>query len=513
LKPASELPEAERIELCAEVATPRSVLTSRPVLAVAGVLFLGVVAELVPGLAALRVLTPRPAEEEREAPPPAQPPLEVGEALLNDDTRSGKDVAPPPESPSRARFGSAPGEVGASVDTQPNLAVIDPSGTALDHFFNALQRTQRKVPGAVTRITHFGDSIVVSDYVSSTLRRRFQEHFGDAGHGFTLIANAWPAYVHEGVERYATVGWKVSRVVGPLAADGLYGLGCVSFTADKNVLARFSTVAKGDQGRSVSRFVVLYLEQPAGGSFRVSVDGTPREVVSTEGPIKRSRFHEVRVSDGPHELEIFTQSGVSRLFGVVLERDEPGVVLDAIGIQGARIRFLDKQDDAHWAEQLAARAPSLLVYQFGANESADGLLYPMEDYHRTMKEVLVQGQRAVPQASCLVIGAMDRASKRGEELVSLRVIPSIVEKQRLAAAEAGCAFFDTYAAMGGQGSMPRWVRRGLAQADFTHPSSVGSDVIGTWIYRALMQRYGEFASRKDGAKPSAAPASSSPNRR
>ncbi|HYO98444.1 MAG TPA: hypothetical protein VER33_28265 [Polyangiaceae bacterium] len=513
MKASSELPEAERIELCAPVATPRSVLTSRPVLAVAGVLLLGVIAELVPGLAALRVLTPRPAEEQREPPPPAQTALEVGEALLNDDTRSGNELAPQAQAPSRAPFGSAPGEPDASGDTQAKVSIVDPSGAALDRFFIALERTQRKVPGAITRITHFGDSIVVSDYVSGTLRRRFQEQFGDAGHGFTLIANAWPAYVHEGVERYATVGWKVSRVVGPLAADGLYGLGCVSFKADKNVLARFSTVEKGEQGRRVSRFVVLYLEQPSGGSFRVSVDGTPREVVSTDGPVKRSRFHEVRVSDGPHELEVFTQSGVSRLFGVILERDEPGVVLDAIGIQGARIRFLDKQEDAHWAEQLAARSPSLLVYQFGANESADGLLYPMEDYHRTMKEVLAQGQRAVPEASCLVIGAMDRASKRGEELVSVRVIPSIVEKQRLAAAEAGCAFFDTYAAMGGSGSMPRWVRRGLAQADFTHPSSVGADVIATWIYRALMQRYGEFVSRTGDARPNAAPASSSPSRR
>ena len=170
-------------------------------------------------------------------------------------------------------------------------------------------------------------------------------------------------------------------------------------------------------------------------------------------------------------------------------RPESLIGCSGIRIQGARIRFLDKQDDAHWAEQLAWRKPDLLIYEFGANESSDGFLYSMADYHRTMKDVLTQGQRALPESSCLVIGAMDRATKVGDEIVSLRVIPAIVEEQRTTAAEVGCAFFDTYVAMGGARSMPTWVRRGLGQADMTHPTAVGSEVIGNWVYRALMQGY------------------------
>src|SRR3954454_8861497 len=116
----------------------------------------------------------------------------------------------------------------------------------------------------------------------------------------------------------------------------------------------------------------------------------------------------------------------------------------------------------------------------------------MADYRRTMKEVIAQGQRALPNASCLVIGAMDRAAKVGDEIVSMRVIPAIVAEQRAAAAEGGCAFFDTYTAMGGVRSMPTWVRRGLGQADMTHPTAIGSEVIGNWIFRALMQRYNGY---------------------
>ncbi|HVR18482.1 MAG TPA: GDSL-type esterase/lipase family protein, partial [Polyangiaceae bacterium] len=248
-------------------------------------------------------------------------------------------------------------------------------------------------------------------------------------------------------------------------------------------------------GRSVSRFVVAYAEEPRGGRFQVRVDGKDTSVVDTHGTELRARYHEVAVPDGPHELELQTLSGESRLFGVVLERRGPGVVLDAVGIQGARIRFLDKQDDAHWAEQLRSRGHDLVIYEFGTNESGDGFLYPMADYHRTMREVIEQGQRALPESSCLVIGAMDRAVRQADELVSVRVIPSLVEEQRKVAAEIGCAFFDTYAAMGGRGSMPVWVRRGLGQADLMHPTGAGAERISDWVFDATMRGYSAFRAR------------------
>ncbi len=465
---------------------------SRASIAALTVLALGLFTERLPVLEPFRILHPRKAREptgERHAE--AVP--RVGEARLTNETRPRNELAQPDSASlelalhAQQRAGDVPLP---SIDAaDPPLPFVDPSGHALDGFFRALTATARKDAHAVTRVAHFGDSIVVSDLVSGTLRRKLQAQFGDSGHGFMLIANAWPAYFHNDVTRFATAGWSVSRIVGPYAADGLYGLGGVSFKADRNVLARFGTANTGPFGRSVSRFTLDYLADPGGGTLQVSVDGVPKALLDTRGPRIESAYYTVDVPDGEHEFELFTKSGVSRAFGVVLERDTPGVVLDALGVQGARIRFLDKEDDAHWAEQLAWRRPDLLIYEFGANESGDGFLYPMADYHRTMKDVLVQGQRARPGSSCLVIGAMDRAAKVGEEIVSLRVIPALVAEQRRTSAEVGCAFFDTYTAMGGARSMPTWVRRGLGQADMTHPSALGAEVIGNWIFRGLMQAY------------------------
>ncbi len=477
-----------------DASSPRDVFRSRPVIAALLVAGCALGLELTPTLARLRLFGKRPSHEPTVAVATALPASSVGESKL------GLETTAPGAAPGATQLAPAEAQEAKALEQAPPVPLLDPTGVALDGFFAALTRTEKKLPGAVTRIAHFGDSIIVSDYVSGTLRRRLQTAFGDAGHGFVLVANAWPAYFHNDVSRYATAGFSVSRIVGPYAADGLYGLGGVSFNTPPNVLARVGTAESGDYGRNVSSFTLYYLEQPNGGTLEVSVDGGPPRELSTAGAVISSKTHVVKVADGSHQLSLQTKRGTSRLFGIVLEREGPGVVLDALGVQGARIRFMDKQDDQHWADQLKLRSPNLLVYEFGANESTDGFLYSMADYHRTMRDVLEQGKRALPGASCLVIGTMDRAAKVGDEIVSLRVMPDLLANQKQAALDAGCAFFDTWTAMGGARSMPRWVKKGLGQADMTHPTAVGAEIIGTWIYRALLQSYQSYGKSKRPAE-------------
>jgi len=486
------------------VTTPTVVLRSRPVLAAVLVTALAGAGQAYGKSDWLRVFSAKPG------PPPADVSLlsaedqVAGDSSLDQETTQRAELA----QPERVELPAAPrGPIAEQQDDfvappvdekKPPRSIEDPSGS-MQRFYAALARTGAGRPQAVTRIAYHGDSLVASDYVTATLRRKLQSQFGDAGHGFVLVANAWPAYFHNDVFRFASPGWSVSRVVGPYAADGLYGYGGVSFKGPPGVRARFGTATKGERGRNVSVFRLAYLEQPHGGELVVNVDGKEVRVIDTSADAKRSAFADVEVADGEHMLEIVTRRSTVRAFGVALERKGPGVVLDAVGIQGARIRFLDKQDDAHWAQQLQWRSPDLLVFQFGANESGDGFAYSMEDYHRTMKDVLVQAMKAVPNASCLVTAAMDRARKVDDVMVTHPIIPHIVKEQEATAKEVGCAFWNTYEAMGGRGSMAKWVRRGLGQADLTHPSGVGAEILGNWIYRALIEGYEEY--RKANTKP------------
>ena len=89
-----------------------------------------------------------------------------------------------------ARSGSAlkitiPEEDYAGVKVQ----IEDPRGV-MAGFYEALARTARQEEGAVTRISHWGDSAIATDKITAVARLLFQQRFGDSGHGFILRTRA-----------------------------------------------------------------------------------------------------------------------------------------------------------------------------------------------------------------------------------------------------------------------------------------------------------------------------------
>jgi len=496
--PRAPREKASLAENSDEDATRRA-LTGKPALSLVVLLALAAMAELVPRLRPFRVLTAH-VQPSPPASAIAAPVASIGEAELGRTSDSHPDLAQPEvleAAPRRAHGPIATDDEVApehgATDTSP-IPIVD-ERRSLDRFFSALAKTEKKQPEASSRIVFFGDSVVASDFGTGTLRRLLQKRFGDGGHGFVLAASAWPQYFHNDIYRFADKGFHVSRVVGPRAADGLYGLGGVSFSGPPGLRSRVGTAKSGSFGRRVSRFEIAYLSEPGGGLLNVSLDGAPVKTIDTDAQGKHTGFAKIETTDGEHELELLTARSTVRLFGMVLERDEPGVVLDAIGLVGARLRTLDESDDTNFAEALAWRSPNLVAFQFGANESGDGFAYPMPEYHRTMRAFLEQVARDVPNAACLIVGAMYRARKVESHLETVPVIPLIVEEQRKVAAEVGCAFYPTYEAMGGRGSMAGWVKRGFGAGDYTHPTSWGADQLGRWIYSALMDRYAEYRRR------------------
>ena len=108
-----------------------------------------------------------------------------------------------------------------------------------------------------------------------------------------------------------------------------------------------------------------------------------------------------------------------------------------------------------------------------------------------------------------MVGPLDRATKTSDGYGASAFVPKLANAQRQVAHEAGCAYWDTFGAMGGSGSMGIWVQRGLGQADLAHPSGAGAEVLGNWIYLALMDGYEAFKQRESGKSGASAPATAS----
>jgi lysophospholipase L1-like esterase len=63
------------------------------------------------------------------------------------------------------------------------------------------------------------------------------------------------------------------------------------------------------------------------------------------------------------------------------------------------------------------------------------------------------------------------------------------------------AFWNTFEAMGGEGSMGRWVKATpqLGAWDYTHPTPLGAEAIADLFFKALTSGYVAYASRTEGA--------------
>lgn len=433
-----------------------------------------------------------------ESPVIAAPVLTQGETKVeaseNQATVTNALPAGPTES-SKAKE-DTPSEKAGSPAAKPAVGIDDPSGKALDAFYTQLTKSKKKEANAITRVMHFGDSMVVSDYVSGTMRRRMQAEFGDAGHGFILTANPWEYYFHNDLVHGASAGWSSSRVVGPLNRDNMYGLGGATFTGTPGATAWFGTSVSSTYGRKVGRFDVYYLETENGGDVDAKADGKT-EHFSTKGAagVKKSAVKSIPVTDGEQRLTLKVLSGSPRIFGVALERDNAGVVYDAIGLSGARAQLWNQIDQPHFAEQLGLRKPNLVILHFGTNESETGI-GTAEAYEKEVRTLVEKVRSAAPNASVLILAPLDRAEKDDKGAMRTKpIIKRIVQSQKNVAAATGSAFFNTYEAMGGEGTMAIWVRKGLAGSDLTHPSAQGAEIIGDLLFKALMADYAEWQKK------------------
>jgi lysophospholipase L1-like esterase len=370
--------------------------------------------------------------------------------------------------------------------------IEDPSGQTLAPLFAALQNVEAN--GGQARISHYGDSPITNDGITATVRRKLQQRFGDAGHGFILAAKPWGWYQHDGIVQDAR-GWQ-SNPLWISRGDHLFGFGGASFTASApGAYASFGTVATSELGRSVAGFDVYYLAQPGGGTLEVEVDGLPAGRIVTADATTHSGFHHINVKPGEHKLMLRpADNGEVRVFGVALDSGARGVQYDSLGVNGAFIGLLAHyQDEAHWTEQLRQRRPDLVILAYGANES-EYENWPMEQYEADTREVVRRIRAALPKASIMFVAPMDRGQRGpGGTIITRPMIPKLVAAQRRLAAETGCAFFDTFTAMGGEGTVARWreARPRLMGGDYLHPTAEGAEIVGTLLSDALLKAYEE----------------------
>lgn len=376
--------------------------------------------------------------------------------------------------------------------------------SALDHFYRKLTLVDLGVQGSVVRASHWGDSVLGMDGITSEIRRRLQSRFGDAGHGFHLLDRYNPSYRQQGIEFEPGSGWFRCLVVsGCRRKETHFGYGGLIVQGSRGAVASFGTTKEGF-GAVASRFELWFARLEKGGNFEILVDGKDTVIVDTQGPELQDAWHEVRVEPGSHSFQVRAAGGGEvRGYGVVLENDGPGLVWDGMALIGGSTRGLRTQDPKHIENQIRRRDTDLLVFMFGGNDMQRNhvdLKESMEPYFEEFGDVIQNFRAGKPEASCLVMSVLDHGKRSGDHIASIPFAGELARAQGEVARRNGCAFFDTYEATGGEGTVARWYRSKprLISADLGHPNPLGHKVIADLFVDAVLHGYQEYREQNEG---------------
>jgi lysophospholipase L1-like esterase len=396
-----------------------------------------------------------------------------------------------PSAPASASVAAPP----RSGEPDPDPASLsDPTRLELTHFYSdlvGLEQRKRKTP---VRILWLGDSHTAADYLTGALRARLQARFGAGGPGFVRIGVK--PYRHTQVRCSCDGPWRVEP--GQPARrtpfeDGVFALGGMRAFADEAPAQASFQLSPGTAHGQLHWQLWFSLSQ--GASFRVTLGGVSQVVSpsSAPAPVADAGFASLALDSGISDrLELATLSGSARFFGLIAEGSEPGVVLDAVGIDGARLATALAWNEASFEAAVRARAPSLVAFAFGTNEAFDA--DDQDKYRPQYRALLARVRVAAPDADCLVVGPPDANAVAGGSQPRIADIDAL---ERSIAAELGCGYVSQLEIMGGPGGYTRWANRSpsLARGDRLHLSVKGYELVANVIGDRLLYAYDRSAKR------------------
>ncbi len=463
-----------------------------------------------------RVLGPVGLPSSQEVAAPAQP-APPGAAPAADEplaqtappaaTRSSGAPAPATVQPAQTAgagkpVGAATGATGTAAPAgetakaQAGLA----SGQALlpiegvEHlrpFYSALARTDR--PGPV-RVLHYGDSTLAGDGIAKTVRRRLKSEFGDGGPGF-FVAGMDPRWMRRDDVRVDRSGeWEIFTILNG-GNQGRYGLGGIVAKPRGN--ATGVQFAPARSGQALGQKLEIYAQKSRrGDALRLKINGAP---VTALRRIEHASFDQWLL-EHPEPIvsgQLLVQEGGLEIYGLALETTQ-GITWETTAVVGIASGSIRQFNADHLADQTRVRQPELIVVMLGGNDAGhggilqgDGKIY-RDSYIRAVTVL----RRGAPGAACLLMSPTDQAMLDDEgRLRSKQTMARMVELQRQASRELGCAFWDSWQFMGGPNSFARWLQQGLAWTDLMHLTEKGLNRIGQGLADALLHGHEQHRGR------------------
>ncbi|MDR0711768.1 MAG: hypothetical protein LBF67_05445 [Prevotellaceae bacterium] len=342
----------------------------------------------------------------------------------------------------------------------------------------------------LVRILHYGDSQLEADRMTRYLRNELQKEFGGGGVGYVALNPQIP--LNPTVKISMSPGWSYSvpavkyKQQKPLRVGHLLSSVKLPSKQQKEAWIKVERrPIKSYPALKFSRIKLLLSNSYAPIFLEVK---TPSKTLFADVILPNAGLQELNLNmqNSRENFSLhFSGSGCPEIFGLALDYNA-GVAVDNIPLRSSSGVDFVKANEQLLGESYKLVGAKFIIMQFGANVVPQ-VLENYSAYEEQLYRQLALIKQLAPQVNILVAGVSDMARRRGGVLASYPNIAKIRNAQRQAAFRAGCAFWDTYEAMGGKNSIISWAyaRPMLATKDFCHFSNDGAMLVAELMYRSF----------------------------
>lgn len=370
------------------------------------------------------------------------------------------------------------------------------SSSSLSHFFDALnysKKQKRKI-----RIAYFGDSMIEGDLITQDLRTCMQDLFGGNGVGFMPVTSIVSGFRKTILHTYGN--WKTYNLLDTIPADHALGISgytfvpvtvtdffeeqpadsWVKYTAVNQKHLNLFHKIKLLYGKSTGENYVLINNI----TYKLDGDKLVNELVTKSGkPVSTIQA-------------TFKCKTPVDIYGFSMESDT-GAFVDNFSFRGNSGLPIVKIKKSIYTSTNEFMKYDLIILEYGLNAVSPAIT-DYSWYARGMNRVINFMKSSFPTASILIISIGDKGYKEEETYVTDPGVPFMVEIQKKMAEDNKVAFWSLYDAMGGSGSMVKWVEGEppLANKDYTHFNFRGSHKVGKLLFNKLMREYDVYNKNK-----------------
>lgn len=420
------------------------------------------------------------------------------------------------------------------------------NGGAVRHFFEKLQQLEQN-KDCKLRIVHIGDSHIQADFFSGKMRSLLQAKFGNAGLGFSFPYNLAKTNGNYFIKYKSSVGFENYRNIYPDTTKpvGLSGIALYNSAKDyavevsvRDTSYAFSTVKmlmpknqKCFDLATASKEIVMESVEPkkmvhtikSGEALSIiaekyhttvtaikkannlknnNIQAGKKLVIPTHEmeakKISRTEFIPLELSKDKFSYAYYSTTPLEKIYiipaekqsnfalnGLILEKNNPGIVYNSIGVNGAKASDYNKF--SMFFEQLPALEADLYVISLGTNESFDK--QEASVYFENLNKMIANIKAQNPAAEILVTTPPPSLLKRKYPNVLVKDYSTLLVEK---AAEDGFAVWNLFKGMGGNKKIQQNAAKGLMAKDKVHYSKAGYELQGELFFAALMNTYEQF---------------------